>query len=217
VAGHTLAQRFRVADNPRIDQYCSMKSVYDWGMPKPTHLTAIQVVDYDPDWPRIFHRFRDQIWPSVRDVAVAIEHVGSTSVPGMAAKPVIDMDVVIATAADLPLLKLRLGSLGYEHRGNLGVDDREAFLSPENLPSHHLYACVQNSLALQNHIAVRDYLRTHPSEAAVYSKLKKRLAERFPNERERYVESKTDFILSILEQCGFPTRMVESIRRANHR
>ena len=60
----------------------------------------------------------------------------------MAAKPVIDMDVVIATVADLPSLKLRLRSLGYEHRGNLGVDDREAFLSTENLPSHHLYACV---------------------------------------------------------------------------
>jgi GrpB-like predicted nucleotidyltransferase (UPF0157 family) len=59
----------------------------------------------------------------------------------MAAKPVIDMDVVIATVADLPALKLRLGSLGYEHRGNLGIDDREVFLSPENLPSHHLYAC----------------------------------------------------------------------------
>jgi hypothetical protein len=55
----------------------------------------------------------------------------------MAAKPVIDMDVVIATVADLPSLKLRLGSLGYEPRGNLGIDDREVFLSPENLPSHH--------------------------------------------------------------------------------
>jgi GrpB-like predicted nucleotidyltransferase (UPF0157 family) len=205
------------ADNPGIEQLYSMKDVYHLGMSKRTHRIAIQVVDYDPDWPRIFHQLRDQIWPSVRDVAVAIEHVGSTSVPGMAAKPVIDMDVVIATAAGLPLLKLRLGSLGYEHRGNLSVDDREAFLSPENLPSHHLYACVQNSLALQNHVAVRDYLRTHPSEAAVYSKLKKRLAARFPNERERYVESKTDFILSILEQCGFSTSMVESIRRANHR
>jgi len=194
-----------------------MKGVYHLGMPKPTHLTAIQVVDYDPDWPRIFRQLRDQIWPSVRDISLAIEHVGSTSVPGMVAKPVIDMDVVIATAADLPLLKLRLASLGYEHRGNLGVADREAFLSPENLPPHHLYACLQNSRALQNHIAVRDYLRTHPFEAAVYSKLKKRLAERFPNEREHYVESKTDFILSILEQCGFSTRMVESIRRANHR
>jgi GrpB-like predicted nucleotidyltransferase (UPF0157 family) len=194
-----------------------MKGVYHLGMRKRTHLTAIQVVDYDPDWRRIFCQLRDQIWPSVRDVAVAIEHVGSTSVPGMAAKPVIDMDVIIATVADLPLLKLRLGSLGYEHRGNLGVDDREAFLSPENLASHHLYACVQNSLALQNHIAVREYLRTHPAEAAEYSTLKKRLADRFSNERERYVESKTDFILSILEQCGFSTTMVESIRRANHR
>jgi len=78
-----------------------------------------------------------------------------------------------------------------------------------------LYACVQNSVALQNHIAVRDYLRTHPSEAAVYSKLKKQLAQQFPTERERYVEGKTGFILSILEQCGFSTAMAKSIRRAN--
>jgi GrpB-like predicted nucleotidyltransferase (UPF0157 family) len=178
-------------------------------MPKPTHLTTIQVVDYDSDWPRTFQQLRDQIWPSVCDVAIAVEHVGSTSVPGMAAKPIIDMDVVIATVADFPLLKLRLGSLGYEHCGNLGVDEREAFLSPKNSPSHHLYACAENNLALQNHIAVRDYLRTHPVEALEYSKLKKQLADRFPDERERYVESKTDFILSILEKCEFSTGMLE--------
>ena len=134
--------------------------------------------------------------------------------PGPASRII---DLVIATAADLHALKLSLGSLGYEHRGNRGIDDREAFQSPENLPCHHLYACVQNSVALQNHIAVRDYLRTHPSEAAVYSKLKKQLAQQFPTERERYVEGKTDFILSILEQCGFSTAMAKSIRRANQR
>ena len=191
--------------------------LYHLGMPDPTDLVSIQVVDYDPAWPQIFQQLRDHIWPSVCDIAVAIEHVGSTSVPGLAAKPIIDIDLVIATAADLHALKLSLGSLGYEHRGNRGIDDREAFQSPENLPCHHLYACVQNSVALQNHIAVRDYLRTHPSEAAVYSKLKKQLAQQFPTERECYVESKTDFILSILEQCGFSTAMTESIRRANQR
>jgi len=127
-------------------------------MPEPTTFAAVQVVDYDPDWPRIFWQLKNQIWPSVRDVALAIEHVGSTSIPGMAAKPVIDVDVVIASPTDLPLLMLRLGILGYKHRGNLGIEDREAFVAPEHQPAHHLYVCVQNSLALQNHIAVRDYL-----------------------------------------------------------
>jgi len=184
-------------------------------MPEPTTFAAVQVVNYDPDWPRIFRQLKDQVWPSVRDVAVAIEHVGSTSVPGMATKPVVDMDIVIASRTDLPLLILRLGTLGYKHRGNLGIEDREAFMAPANQPAHHLYVCVQNSVALQNHIAVRDYLRTHPSEAVAYSTLKKRLAERFPNEREHYVEGKTDFIVSILQQCGFSATGLDSIKRAN--
>ncbi len=78
----------------------------------------------------------------------------------MAAKPVIDMDVVIASRTNLPSIVSRLGSLGYQHRGDLGIADREAFLAPRNQPAHHLYLCVENSLALKNHLAVRDYLRT---------------------------------------------------------
>ncbi len=162
----------------------------------------IQVVDYDLDWPRKFDQLKSWIWPSVCDVAVAIEHVGSTSVPGMMAKPVIDMDVVIKSMVDLPLVIERLTSLGYRHRGNLGVEGREAFLSPKNRPDHHLYVCAQNSSALGNHLAVRDHLRSHPHDAAAYCALKRRLAEQFPRERERYVEGKTAFLLSILRQRG---------------
>src|SRR6516165_7942438 len=94
-------------------------------MPESTTVAPVQVVDYDPDWPRIFSQLKDQIWPSLRYVALAIEHVGSTSVPGLAAKPVIDIDIVIASRTDLPLLIQRLGALGYQHRGNLGIEDRD--------------------------------------------------------------------------------------------
>jgi GrpB-like predicted nucleotidyltransferase (UPF0157 family) len=171
-------------------------------MPRAGPSTAIQVVDYDPSWPRIFDQLRKGIWPSVCDVATAIEHVGSTSVPGIAAKPIIDIDLVIESIADLPLVIGRLAALGYKYLGNLGIEGREAFRSIETQPHHHLYVCVQNSFALRNHLAVRDYLRNHPSDAAAYSKLKKRLAEQFSNERERYMEGKTEFILLILKQCG---------------
>ena len=152
-------------------------------MSKPATLATVQVVNYDPDWPRVFSSLKDQIWPSVRYAAIAIEHVGSTAVPGMAGKPVIDVDIVIRSQTDLPLLRLRLRTLGYKHPGNLGIEGREAFLAPEDQPAHHLYVWIRDSLALQNHIAVRDYLRTHPSEAVAYSTLKKRLAERFPKQR----------------------------------
>jgi GrpB-like predicted nucleotidyltransferase (UPF0157 family) len=184
-------------------------------MPGQTTSSRVQVADYDSDWPRLFLQFRDWIWPSVSDVAIAIEHVGSTSVPGMAAKPIIDIDLVIASRANLPSILLRLGRLGYQHRGDLGVEDREAFRAPENQPAHHLYVCLQNSLALKNHIAVRDYLRTHQSEAMAYSTLKKALAKRFGNERERYGEAKTHFILSILKRCEFSEKELDSIKRTN--
>jgi GrpB-like predicted nucleotidyltransferase (UPF0157 family) len=184
-------------------------------MPGQTTSSTLQVVDYDSNWPRIFLQLKDWIWPSVSDVAIAIEHVGSTSVPGMAAKPVIDMDIVTASRTELPAILLRLGRLGYRHRGDLGIEDREAFIAPENQPFHHLYVCVQNSLALKNHIAVRDYLRTHLSDAVAYSTVKKGLAEQFGSERARYVEAKTDFILSILERCAFSEKELHSIKRAN--
>src|ERR1700747_1311680 len=111
-------------------------------MPGQTTSSALQVVDYDSNWPRIFLQLKDWIWPSVSDVAIAIEHVGSTSVPGMAAKPVIDMDIVTASRTELPAILLRLGRLGYRHRGDLGIENREAFIAPENQPFHHLSAFV---------------------------------------------------------------------------
>jgi len=88
---------------------------------------AIQLVDYDPDWPRIFNQIRDGIWPSVCDLALAIEHVGSTSVPGISAKPIIDIDLVIKSMVDLPAIVERLTPLDYKHRGNLGSKDARLF------------------------------------------------------------------------------------------
>jgi len=180
----------------------------------PATIAPVKVVDYDPDWPRIFQRLRDQIWPSLQDAALAIEHVGSTAVKGMAGKPVIDLDVVISSRTQLPVVTARLETLGYKQRGNLGIDDREAFAPPTDQPAHHLYVCSRNSLSLRNHITVRDYLRTHRSQAIVYSNLKKQLAERFSNQREFYGKGKTDFILSILKQCEFSAEELDSIKCA---
>jgi len=176
---------------------------------------AVQVVDYDPDWCRTFQTLKEHVWPSVCDVSIGIEHVGSTSVPGMAAKPVIDMDIVVAARSTVPLLILRLAELGYEHRGNLGIQDRESFSAPDGKPAHHLYVCVQNSLALQNHIAFRDYLRKHPSDVLAYSALKKQLAEQFPNDRDQYVKGKAWFVVSLLKKCGLTREDLESIRISN--
>jgi GrpB-like predicted nucleotidyltransferase (UPF0157 family) len=174
------------------------------------------VVPYDPAWPEQFRLFRERIWPSVRDLALALEHVGSTSVPGQAAKPVIDMDIVIQSAAELPAMLPRLSALGYDHLGDLGIAGREAFRARNDRPAHNLYVCLRESAALRNHLVLRDHLRRNPADVAAYSRLKMDLAERFSRDTARYVEAKSDFILSILNQYAeFSTGELDAIRRAN--
>ncbi|MGD1898211.1 MAG: GrpB family protein [Phormidesmis sp.] len=176
----------------------------------------IEVVDYTIAWPKTFESLKSFVWPALKDIAISIEHVGSTSVPDLAAKPIIDMDVIIPANQPVSSAIARLAPLGYIHRGNLGILGRDAFTAPTHLPAHHLYVCLQGSLGLQNHLAVRDYLRSHPQVAKTYSELKKSLAQQFPHDIDRYIAGKTDFLLNILRQCDFSSsdrQAIESINR----
>ncbi len=180
-------------------------------------MRRIIVVEYDPAWPATFDDLRARVCTVVGDLALAIEHMGSTAVPGLAAKPIIDMIVVLPSADDVPQAIERLATLGYVHRGNLGIEGREAFSSPLELPAHHLYVCPAGSLGLLNPLAVRDYLRTHPEMARAYGDLKKSLAAEFPHDIDSYVSGKTDFILSILREVGFAANQLEAIERMNRK
>jgi GrpB-like predicted nucleotidyltransferase (UPF0157 family) len=126
---------------------------------------AVIIVDYDPHWPDLFKELRAPVVAELGDLAVGVEHVGSTAVPGLAAKPIIDMDVVVPSVADIPEAIRRLAVLGYVHRGDLGIAGREAFTSPAGKPRHHLYVCSLGSEELRRHRSLRDYLLTHPDDA----------------------------------------------------
>jgi GrpB-like predicted nucleotidyltransferase (UPF0157 family) len=180
-------------------------------------MQTVVVVDYDPAWPKIFQQLYAHVWPVVRDVAVTIEHVGSTSVPGLAAKPIIDMTVVVPSPREVPLAIERLATLGYEHRGDLGIEGREAFTRPPGSPAHNLYVSPPGTLGLQNQLAVRNYLRTHPDQAQAYGDLKKRLAQEFPNDIVSYVAGKTDLLLAVLREQGLPEDRLAAIERANRK
>jgi GrpB-like predicted nucleotidyltransferase (UPF0157 family) len=158
----------------------------------------VHIVDYDPQWPAVFDHLRDQLHAALGSLALRIEHVGSTAVPGLAAKPIIDLDVVIRGRGDLPAVTGRLRPLGYQPEGNLGVPGREAFTTPPGAPPHHLYVCPADSGALARHLAFRDFLRTHPATACAYAELKRSLARRFCTDRTAYTEAKTAFIDQVL-------------------
>jgi GrpB-like predicted nucleotidyltransferase (UPF0157 family) len=118
---------------------------------------------------------------------------------------------------DVPLVIERLAALGYSHRGNLGIADREAFDHPEDLPRHNLYVCPRGTIGIVNQLAVRDYLRAHPDAARRYGELKQQLAARFPDDIDSYVFGKTDFVLGILSAAGLTPQQLAEIERVNRR
>ena len=178
-------------------------------------MRTIVVLEYDPRWPLFFEQIRALLWPAVQDVATAIEHVGSTSVPGLAAKPIIDIDIVIPPQQPIESMITRLEPLGYTHLGTLGIAGRDAFRQGNDLPTHNLYVCPADSVGLRNHLAVRDYLRTHLEAVQAYGALKFGLANTFTHDIDRYVDGKTDFILSILRQSNLSKEELTVIEQGN--
>jgi GrpB-like predicted nucleotidyltransferase (UPF0157 family) len=180
-------------------------------------VNPIIVVEYDQSWPEIFQLFRKRLAGSLGNIAAAIEHVGSTAVPGLAAKPIIDVDVLLASSELLPIAIERLAELGYSYQGDLGITGREAFKAPADDPPHHLYVCSPRSREFERHIAFRDYLRTHPTEAKAYGDLKWSLAAKFREDRDAYVAGKTDFVtramdLALAEPRGSLLSQVQGCR-----
>lgn len=143
---------------------------------------------------------RSRIAAVLKELALSIEHVGSTAVPGLAAKPVIDIDVLLKSSTDLPLVIARLAELGYEHRGDLGVSGREAFRARAEAVQHHLYVCPPESREYKRHIAFRNYLRTHAADADDYALLKREHARKFGSDREGYSQAKNEFVQRILQR-----------------
>jgi GrpB-like predicted nucleotidyltransferase (UPF0157 family)/adenylate kinase family enzyme len=176
---------------------------------------TIVVSDYNPDWPLWFEELRNSLWPSVADFALSIEHVGGTSVPGLAAKPVIDLDIVIPSLDYLPLAIERLDGLGYVHRGDLGIQGRAAFREPSGSRKHHLYVCPADSLALGNHLSFRNHLRRNSEAARAYAELKKKLALEFAQDIDVYTEKKTQFVLTILGEEGLSEKSLQEICEAS--
>jgi GrpB-like predicted nucleotidyltransferase (UPF0157 family) len=163
----------------------------------------VVVLPYDEKWKQDFEDIRTEIGGVLEGLAISVEHVGSTSVEGLAAKPIIDIDVVVKQA-DVPIAIKALEGIGYIHEGNLGIEGREAFAyeGKEHLQTHHLYVCSEDSTELRRHIAFRDYLRKHPEAVEKYSQVKIEGAKRFPEDIEGYIEYKSPVIEEIYKEIG---------------
>lgn len=176
---------------------------------------SVKVLPFDPRWREWFLDIRNQIWPQVSDLALDIVHVGSTSIEGIGAKPVIDMDIVVPDMGNLDVIASRLGRIGYIHQGDLGIVGREAFgLDYEHKHAHHLYLVAVGSTAYRNHMLLKKHLTENPKAFKRYNDLKMSLAESSES-IERYCRSKTELILEFLEAEGMSKDELASIRDDN--
>jgi GrpB-like predicted nucleotidyltransferase (UPF0157 family) len=158
-------------------------------------------VPYDPAWPGLFIELRDRVDAALTDVAHVTEHVGSTAVPSLAAKPIIDLDVVVPVEAAVASAIRALAAAGWQHEGDLGIAGREAFIPPADAAYHHLYVVVTGRQAHRDHIDLRDYLRSHPAAADRYGELKQRLAGLLRSDRAAYNAGKAELIADYLHRA----------------
>ncbi|MGX5680546.1 GrpB family protein [Schumannella luteola] len=153
------------------------------------------ISEYTPSWQRWFAEIRDAL-----PAGLIVEHVGSTSVPGLAAKPIIDIDVVVEAAEVADSIAV-LEAAGWVHEGDLGIAGRETFRSRSDLPPHHLYVVVRGSAAHRDHIDLRDHLRVNPADASRYEAVKRSLEHLLTVDRVAYTEGKGPIITELLARA----------------
>ena len=164
----------------------------------------VEVLTYDSAWATEFEKIKVELESALGDFIIGIEHVGSTAVKGLSAKPCIDIDVIIKDYEIFDSVVRKLNAIGYIHEGDLGIRDREAFKysNKPQLMKHHLYVCPQYSEELHRHITFRDFLRNNADAVKKYSAVKESAARLFPDDIDKYIEYKSPCIEELYKMCG---------------
>lgn len=164
----------------------------------------VEVLTYDSAWATEFEKIKVELESALGDFIIGIEHVGSTAVEGLSAKPCIDIDVIIKDYEIFDSVVRKLNAIGYIHEGDLGIRDREAFKysNKPQLMKHHLYVCPQYSEELHRHITFRDFLRSNKDAVKKYSLEKESAARLFPDDIDKYIEQKSPCIEELYKMCG---------------
>lgn len=171
-------------------------------------LSGIRIEPYNQRWGSEFLLLKQVLTEVLGELIVGIEHVGSTSVKGLGAKPILDLDVVIVDKSYFNEVVGKLDAIGYIHKGDLGIEGREAFkredvhvpwgINSNQWMEHHLYVCTKDNEELHRHLSFRNYLRSHAEIANEYEQLKMQLAKTAKS-REEYTDAKTEFVNHVLD------------------
>jgi GrpB-like predicted nucleotidyltransferase (UPF0157 family) len=161
-------------------------------------MRLIEVVPYDPHWRVLFEREASELVEIFGAEIVAIHHVGSTAIPNMSAKPIIDVLVEVRCIERVDDFNQEMIDRGYLPKGEFGISGRRFFIKgDEEQRSHHIHVFQMGNPEFERHLAFRDYMIAHPEEAKAYSRLKEELALKFPHDIEGYMAGKDDFIKEV--------------------
>ncbi|WP_432254677.1 GrpB family protein [Limimaricola sp. AA108-03] len=170
------------------------------------------ITPHDPNWSAAFDAEARAVQAVLAEVAIALHHIGSTAIPGIPAKPVIDMLGVVPELGQLDRRTVELRALGYVAMGAYGIEGRRYFLKKDaaGRHTHHLHVYPEGSAHIERHLVFRDYLRQHPEQAAAYGTLKLRLTNGGARSREAYQDGKAPFIMQTerkaLDWCRGPSK-----------
>ena len=160
------------------------------------------VVPYNPQGPALYEQEAQAIGQILGENLTAIHHIGSTSVPGLAAKPIIDIMPVVRDLAQVDACSAQFEALGYEVMGEFGIPGRRYFRKGGDERTHQIHIFQQDNRAdIDRHLAVRDYLRCHPADAKAYGELKARLAAEHPYDIEAYCDGKDAFVQELEQKA----------------
>ena len=158
----------------------------------PQHIT---VVNYDPEWPSKYVRERDYITEILKDNCISIYHIGSTSVPGLAAKPIIDIMAVVRSLEEVDTVAEKFSEIGYKYLGEFGITGRRYLRKGGDERTHQIQIFQADDWNnIGRHLAFRNYMRTHEKERHEYAKIKKNLAQEFPYDIDGYCDGKENFV-----------------------
>ncbi|MBA7498080.1 hypothetical protein ES704_00814 [subsurface metagenome] len=162
-----------------------------------TYKRRVGIVSYNPNWKEIYKEESKKIKNVLSDIIVDIHHIGSTAIPGIKAKPVIDILVEVKDIEAVDRYNNKMEELGYEVMGEYGIPKRRFFRKGGNNRTHHIHIFQVGNEEIERHINFKEYLIAHPDKAREYSKLKEKLTNKYTYDVENYTNGKSDFIKEI--------------------
>ncbi|MCT4792445.1 MULTISPECIES: GrpB family protein [Exiguobacterium] len=164
-------------------------------------MRQVIVTPYQTSWPEAFEQEADRLRAIFGDRLLAVHHIGSTSVPGLSAKPILDILPVVDSLDGIEAFDAAMEQIGYEAKGEFGMPGRRYYRKGGDNRTHHIHLYVDGNPEIMRHVVFRDYLRQHPEEVEAYSTIKERLAHQYPEDISAYIAGKDSFVKTMEQRA----------------